>query len=198
MARPFILRGSTFGRAPQDDRERASIVVTIRNEKPADVSGREALLDEAFGEERFRKSSERLREGQLPAAGLSFVATENRRVIATARMWPVDARNGARALLLGPVAVACDAQCRGIGGALVRRAIRYARKLGYAAILLVGDAPYYSRFGFSAAKTGALAMPGPFERHRLLALELEPGALHGATGTIAAAGEPPERLARAV
>jgi len=77
----------------------------------------------------------------------------------------------------------------------VRRAIRDARRLGYAAILLVGDAPYYGRFGFSAAKTGALSMPGPFERHRLLALELAPGALDGAQGTIAAA--PAERLARA-
>jgi len=169
----------------------------IRHERASDVPSREALLDEAFGEERFRKSSERLREGQLPAPSLSFVATENRRVIGTARMWMVDPGNGARALLLGPVAVACDMQCRGIGGALVRRAIRDARKLGYAAIVLVGDAPYYSRFGFSAAKTGALSMPGPFERHRLLALELEPGALDGAQGIIMAAGEPAERLARA-
>ena len=51
-----------------------------------------------------------------------------------------------------------------------------------AAILLVGDAPYYARFGFSAEKTGSLAMPGPYERHRLLALELEEGALDGAHG----------------
>jgi predicted N-acetyltransferase YhbS len=78
----------------------------------------------------------------------------------------------------------------------VRRAIRDARKLGYAAIVLVGDAPYYGRFGFSAAKTGALGMPGPYEAHRLLALELTPGALDGAHGTIAAAGTA-EPLARA-
>ena len=165
---------------------------TIRHERAADIAAREALLDEAFGEERFRKSSERLREGQLPAAGLSFVATENRRLIGTARMWSVDPGNGARALLLGPVAVASDAQCRGIGGALVRRAVRDARRLGYAAILLVGDAPYYGRFGFTAAKTGTLSMPGPFERHRLLGLELRPGALDGAQGIIAAAGHSAE------
>jgi len=161
-------------------------VVTIRNEKPSDVRAREALLNEAFGEERFRKSSERLRERQVPAAGLSFVATEHRRVVGTARMWSIDVGNGACALLLGPVAVACKAQGCGIGAALVRRAIKDARKLGYAAIVLVGDAPYYGHFGFSAAKTGALAMPAPFERHRLLALELEPGALDGAHGIIAA------------
>ncbi len=161
-------------------------MVTIRNEKASDVSAREALLNEAFGEERFRKSSERLREGQAPAMGLSFVATENRRVIGTARMWRVEIGNGARALLLGPVAVTGDAQGRGIGAALVRRAIRDAGKLGYAAIVLVGDAPYYGRFGFSAAKTGSMSMRRPVERNRLLGLELQPGALNGACGVVAA------------
>ena len=55
----------------------------------------------------------------------------------------------------------------GIGSALMRHAIAEAARLGHRAILLVGDAPYYARFGFSAEKTGALAMPGPYERHRL-------------------------------
>ncbi|TIW44038.1 MAG: N-acetyltransferase, partial [Mesorhizobium sp.] len=67
-------------------------------------------------------------------------------------------------------------------------AIAEAARLGHAAILLVGDAPYYERFGFSAEKTGALAMPGPYERHRLLALELAEGALAEARGTLRAAG----------
>jgi predicted N-acetyltransferase YhbS len=66
--------------------------------------------------------------------------------------------------------------------------------------LLVGDAPYYERFGFSAEKTGALAMPGPYEKHRLLALELVPGALDGAHGVIRPAGRriKPARIAQAV
>jgi predicted N-acetyltransferase YhbS len=169
-------------------REKRRALVTIRHAKASDVSARESLLNEAFGEEHFRKSSERLRQGQAPAEGLSFVAIDDRRMIGTARMWRVELGNGARALLLGPLAVACDAQGRGIGAALVKRAIRAARKLGYEAIVLVGDAPYYGRFGFSAAKTGALSMPGPFERNRLLGLELEPGALDNAHGVIA----PPE------
>ena len=63
-------------------------------------------------------------------------------------------------------------------------------RLGHRAIVLVGDAPYYSRFGFSAEKTAGLRMPGPFERHRLLALELVPGALDGARGLLRPAGEP--------
>ncbi len=167
-------------------------MLTIRHERPTDIAAREALLDEAFGEERFRKSSERLREDRLPADGLSFIAADARRVIGTARMWNIGIGNGRSALLLGPVAVACDAQNRGIGAALVKRAIRDARRLGHAAILLVGNASYYGRFGFSTDKMDALSMPGPFERHRLLGLELQPGALAGAHGAIAAAGHPAE------
>jgi predicted N-acetyltransferase YhbS len=165
-------------------------MTTIRHERVSDIDAREAILDQAFGEERYRKSSERLREERLPAEGLSFVATEDRRVIGTARLWNVAIGNGSAALLLGPVAVACEHQGRGIGAALVKRAIRDARKAGYAAILLVGDAPYYGRFGFSAGKTGALAMPGPFERDRLLALELHSGALDAACGMIVPTGRP--------
>ena len=165
-------------------------MVTIRNERAADIEAREALLDEAFGEARVRKASERLREGRLPAAGLSFIAAEGRRVVGTARLWPVACAGGQSALLLGPVAVAHDCRNRGIGAALVRRAVEAARKLGHRAVVLVGDAPYYGRFGFTAEKTGALWMPGPFQRHRLLALELSPGALDGARGLIAAAGRP--------
>ncbi len=162
--------------------------MTIRHERLSDVEAREALLDEAFGEARARKASERLREDRLPADGLAFVAVEGRRVTGTARLWNIACGNGAAALLLGPVAVAADRQGVGIGAALVRRAIACARKRGYGAVVLVGDAPYYGRFGFSAEKTGALWMPGPFERHRLLALELKPGALDGARGMIAATG----------
>jgi predicted N-acetyltransferase YhbS len=80
------------------------------------------------------------------------------------------------------------ARDRGIGAALVRHALREARRRGHSAVILVGDLPYYSRFGFSGEKTGALKLPGPFERHRLLALELVPAALEGARGLIQATG----------
>jgi predicted N-acetyltransferase YhbS len=75
-----------------------------------------------------------------------------------------------------------------VGAALVRRALRGARKLGHRAVILVGDPPYYGRFGFSAATTADLFMPGPFERRRLLAIELVAGALDGAHGLVQAAG----------
>lgn len=162
-------------------------MLTIRHEKLIDIDAREALLDEAFGDTRARKSSERLREGRLPADGLSFIATEAKRVVGTARLWHVGC-DGAEALLLGPVAVAADRRGAGIGAALVRRAVSEARRRGHSAVILVGDAPYYGRFGFSNAKTGALWMPGPFERDRLLACELVKGTLDGASGILRATG----------
>lgn len=163
-------------------------MIQIRHERLADIDAREALLDNAFGESRYRKSSERLREDRLPAEGLSFVASEGKRVIGTARLWDISVGNGTPALLLGPVAVAEDCRSRGLGGALVRRTLQTARKLGHAAVILVGDPEYYNRFGFSGEKTGALWMPGPFERHRLLGRELKAGSLDGARGMIAPAG----------
>jgi predicted N-acetyltransferase YhbS len=175
-------------------------MITLRQERPADIKAREALLDDAFGGTRTRKTSQRLRDGRLPAEGLSLIAADGRRLVGTARLWSVACGNGQPALLLGPVVVATDCRNRGIGAALVRRAIAAARRLGYAAIVLVGDAPYYGRFGFTAEKTRALWMPGPFERHRLLALELVPGALDGARGMINATGqlEPKSELATLV
>jgi predicted N-acetyltransferase YhbS len=73
---------------------------------------------------------------------------------------------------------------------LVQHALREAARRRHGAVLLVGDASYYERFGFSSEKTGALWLPGPFERHRLLANELTPGALDGARGLISAGGPP--------
>jgi len=163
-------------------------VATIRKELVKDIGAREALLDLCFGDARFAKASERLREGRLPADGLSFVATERGRFVGSVRLWHISAGPGRPALLLGPLAVHPDLRQRGIGAALMRRALEEARRLGHPAILLVGDASYYGRFGFSAQKTGALWLPGPYERHRLLGLELAPGALDGARGLISATG----------
>jgi predicted N-acetyltransferase YhbS len=164
-------------------------MVTIREEACRDGAAREALLDAAYGESRFTKTSERLREGRLPADGLSLVALDHGRIVGTVRLWNITAGPGLPALLLGPLAVDPAYRNRGIGSTLVRRAIARARLAGHHAILLVGDAPYYGRFGFTAAKTGELWMPGRFERDRLLALELRQDALAGARGMIAATGQ---------
>jgi predicted N-acetyltransferase YhbS len=183
-------------------------MVTIRQERPGDVAAREALLDAAYGPVRFSKPSQRLRQGRRPARELSFVAVEGRRIVGTVQLWQVSAGcphpnpspqagegKGGGALLLGPVAVAPDARNRGIGSALVRRALSDAARLGHGAVLLVGDAAFYGRFGFSNAQTGALRLPG-CEQHRLLGRELIAGALEGARGLIMACGEPMARPAR--
>ncbi|RVD16484.1 MAG: N-acetyltransferase [Mesorhizobium sp.] len=165
----------------------ASVMVA---ETAADVAAREALLDRAMGPKRRKKSSEKLRRGRRPSEGLAFVARDaSGGVAGTVRLWDVRlGEGGAAVLLLGPLAVDPSLKNAGIGSALMRHAIAEAARLGHAAILLVGDAPYYARFGFSAEKTGSLAMPGPYERHRLLALELVEGALDGVHGTLKAAG----------
>jgi predicted N-acetyltransferase YhbS len=159
-------------------------------ETPADAAAREALLDRAMGRRWKKKSSQKLRRGRRPSEGLAFVARDAKgRVVGTVRLWDVAAGEGGPAApLLGPLAVDPSLKGGGLGSALMLHAIAEARRLGHRAILLVGDAPYYARFGFSAEKTASLAMPGPYERHRLLALELRPGALDGAAGVLKATG----------
>jgi predicted N-acetyltransferase YhbS len=172
-------------------------VVTIRNEHVTDIGAREALLDRAFGTLRLQKSAERLREGRLPAEGLSFTAEDDGRVVGTVRLWNINAGPERPALLLGPLAVDGAWRGLGIGAGLMRRATEAALQLGRRAIVLVGDPAYYRRFGFSAEKTGRLWMPGPYERPRLLAKELVLGALDHAYGLIVATGrvEPKPNLA---
>ena len=98
--------------------------------------------------------------------------------------------HGRSELLLGPLAVANDRRNRGIGTRLMRHALGKARRLGHRAILLVGDAPYYGRFAFTAEKTSALWLPGPFEQNRLLGHELVPSALDCAHGLVSGTGRP--------
>jgi predicted N-acetyltransferase YhbS len=166
----------------------------IDAENPGDVVARETLLDRAMGAGRRRKSSEKLRANRVPAEGLALVARDqDGHVIGTVRLWNVEAgvtREGrpAQALLLGPLAVDASHEGKGIGSALMRAAITEAANRGHGAILLVGDAPYYERFGFFAAKTQHLMMPGPFERSRFLALELKAGWLDGVAGMLVASG----------
>lgn len=170
-------------------------MITIRHERPGDAAAREALLDLAYGACRFAKTSERLRAGRRPADGLSLVAMETGRLVGTVRLWPV-AIGQRPMLLLGPLAVDPARRELGIGGMLMQGALTEAATRGHAAVLLVGDPPYYARFGFSAEKTGRLWMPGPFARDRLLACELKPGALDGARGMVAATGLPADPVLR--
>ncbi len=171
----------------------------IRAERAADVAAREALLDASFGENRHGRTCQRLRDGRAPAAGLALSAVREGTLVGTVRLWHVSA-GGRPALVLGPLAV--DPACRelGIGATLMQQALAAARARGHVAVILLGDAPYYARFGFSAAKTGELSLPGPFERDRLLALEFTAGALDGVSGMIVPAGAllPKRRASRAL
>ena len=166
----------------------------IDRETPADVVARESLLDRAMGADRRTKSSEKIRQGRLPAEGLALVARDRAgHVIATVRLWNVEAGVGPDgqtidALLLGPLAVDSDHEGKGIGSALMRAALLEAKKRGHGAVLLVGDAAYYQRFGFSARLAQHLVMPGPFARERFLGLELKGGWLEGAAGIVVASG----------
>ena len=109
------------------------------------------------------------------------------RLVGTLRLWHVSA-GGIPALVLGPLAVEASSRKLGVGTALITRALAAATARGHRAVILLGDAPYYARFGFSAEKMAELSLPGPFERERLLGLELEAGALDGARGMVVPTG----------
>jgi len=161
----------------------------IRAERASDVAAREALLDACFGASRHTRTCQRLRDGRLPAEGLGLSALCEGRLVGTVRLWHVSA-GGQPALMLGPLAVEASSRQLGVGAALMDHALAAAKARGHRAVILLGDAPYYARFGFSAAKTTQLTLPGAFERDRLLGLELSEGALDGVWGMIAPTGRP--------
>ena len=142
----------------------------------------EALFDLSFAPGRGALSSYRLREDVPPVAALCRVARaqDGGQVGGAIRYWPVRV-GGVDALLLGPVAVHPTAQGEGLGGALIRDSLERARAI-CPRILLVGDAPYYSRFGF--AKAEGVEMPPPTNPERVLSLALEPGAWDGVRGPV--------------
>ena len=159
----------------------------IRAERASDAAAREALLDACFGANRHLRTCQRLRDGRAPAGGLALSAMRQGRLVGTVRLWHVSA-GGIPALVLGPLAVENNSRKLGVGAALMARAIEVARQRGHGAVILLGDAPYYARFGFSPARTSELSLPGPFERDRLLGLELREDALDGAWGMIVPTG----------
>jgi predicted N-acetyltransferase YhbS len=159
----------------------------IRAERASDVVAREALLDACFGVNRHMRTCQRLRDGRAPAEGLALSAVRQGRLVGTLRLWHVSV-GGVPALVLGPLAVDPSCQKLGVGAALMRQALAAAKARGHGAVILLGDAAYYARFGFSAHQTGEISLPGPFERERLLGLELRDGALDGVNGMIAATG----------
>jgi predicted N-acetyltransferase YhbS len=145
--------------------------VLIELERPADAAAVEALVAQAFGPGRFAKTAERLREGSRPIADLSFVAREAGEVVGTVRLWPVEVL-GARIAFLGPIAVDAGRRSEGLGALLVEQACEAAKAQGWAGVLLVGDEPYFGRFGFRRAK---VELPGPVNPARVLLRDLDGG-----------------------
>lgn len=136
---------------------------TLEVEQPADAAAVEALVTAAFGPGRFAKTAERLREGACPAA--AFVAREGGRVIGSVRLWPITVGD-TPALFLGPIAVDAAERRSGVGGELVAACLAFAREAGTGGVLLVGEPPYFSRFGFGAAPQAQ--MPGPVDQRRVM------------------------------
>jgi len=142
----------------------------------------EALYDLCFAPGREMLSSYRLRAGVPPVGPLCWVARDSDGTLVGAiRNWPVRV-GGKWALLLGPVAVHPTHQGEGVGGLLMRRALDEAADDRWSRVLLVGDAPYYGRFGFR--KLEGVMMPPPTNPDRVLGLELRPGAWVGVTGPV--------------
>lgn len=155
----------------------------IRRERAEDEPRIAALTEAGFGPGRYAKSAYRLREGVHAVTDLSFVAVENGILRGSVRFWPIKV-GGNDVLLLGPLAVDSTQRGRGIGISLMQAGIAAARDSGWRAILLVGDAPYYSRVGFVKIPPGRLRFPGPVDASRLLGLALADGALEKLSGPI--------------
>ena len=157
--------------------------LSIVHESPADSAAVEKLNERAFGPGRFARSAYRLREGNPPDLSLSFVAFVGTMLVGANCMTHISC-GGAPALLLGPLTVDPSFRSRGIGAALVEASLNAARANGHKLAMLVGDEPYYKRFGFKRVPRGKLIMPGPVDPQRILMCELEDGAFAEIAGAV--------------
>ena len=159
--------------------------VPIATVDPAAV---EALLDRAFGRDRHGRTAYRLREGVGEISELSFAAVEDGAVVGTIQCWPIElSGDDGRVLpmvLVGPVAVEPERQRGGLGKELMHQSLDAAVEGELdGAMMLIGDPEYYGRFwGFTADATGGWRLPGPVERHRLLARGTDVPAVSGMLG----------------
>ncbi|QUJ75285.1 N-acetyltransferase [Sulfitobacter albidus] len=154
----------------------------LRPEVPDDHWEVEALYDTCFAPGRTALSSYRLREGRDPVTGLSLVARDESGILGGAiRYWSVSV-GGAAALLLGPVAVHPTRQGEGLGALLIASSLERAAPLGWTRVMLVGDAPYYGRYGFT--RLDGVEMPPPTNPDRVLGRALLPGAWDRVRGAV--------------
>lgn len=167
----------------------------VMRERPEDAAEVEWLLDLAFAPGRTALSSYRLRDGIPPVAGLCTVARDEYDALAGCiRYWPIRiGETGAPALLLGPVAVHPTRQGEGIGALLMRETLAEAGLAGWERVILIGDLPYYARFGFSRDPVRNLDFPAPYNPDRLLGKPLVEGGFVGCSGMVRRWDEPTSR-----
>lgn len=156
----------------------------IRAEDELDALGIERLYFKSFGSMTPTSPVSYLREASLPVADLCLIAEDKGEVVGTLRFWPVMIGPVTPALLLGPIAVAPGWHSRGLGAQMINLGLGRARDMGHKIVLLVGDGPYYGRFGFTRHLTQGLLLAQAIEPERFLGLELVPGAMHGVNGEV--------------
>jgi predicted N-acetyltransferase YhbS len=164
-------------------RPMSDLSLTILAETPNDAQAIERLHERTFGPGRFVLSAYRLREHVDHLFDVSFTARIGTLLVGSVRQLPV-CIGDTPALLLGPLTVEPPFRDRGVGRALLDRALGDARAKGHRLVVLVGDEPYYKRVGFKAIPKGQVDMPGPVDRARLLVCELVPGAFEGVSGMV--------------
>jgi predicted N-acetyltransferase YhbS len=157
--------------------------LTILAETAGDAQAIERLTARTFGPGRFVLSAYRLREHVDHLLDLSFTARIGTLLVGSVRQLPVSI-GATPALMLGPLTVEPPFRSRGIGRALLERALGEAKSKGHQLVLLVGDAPYYSRVGFKPIPKGRVSMPGPVDPKRLLVNELVDGAFTDVSGAV--------------
>src|SRR6201996_2116559 len=157
--------------------------LTILAETPNDAQAINRLHERTFGPGRFVLSAYRIREHVDHLLDLSFTAWIGTLLVGSVRQLPI-CIGETKALLLGPLTVEPPFRGRGIGRALLDRALKDAKARGHRLVLLVGDEPYYSRVGFKTVPKGRASMPGPVDYNRLLVAELAEGAFENASGAI--------------
>ena len=162
-----------------------SLSVHVVREAASDAPLVERLAERAFGPGRFARTAYRLREVAQPDWSLCFVARVSTLLVGANRMTPVRIGD-APALMLGPLTVDPAFRGRGIAAGLVSRSLDAARASGHGLVMLVGDEPYYRRFGFTRTPAGRLVMPGPVDAARVLWCELVSGASERASGAVGA------------
>jgi predicted N-acetyltransferase YhbS len=156
----------------------------IQLEKLSDEPALSALSAQAFGPGRFARSAYRIREGIPAIAPLCLTAWREGALVGGIRFTAIAVGGKEGGLLLGPLVVDPAHAGQGIGRALIAAGLEAAKRQGFAFVLLVGDMPYYGRFGFVPVPPGQMTLPGPVDLARLLALEIMPGALGGMRGSV--------------